>query len=449
MKWILYIITGILVSMFYFPFEFTFLPTVNTKMMMAGVGLAVILLVFVRKGDFSFPSSLFILLTLSGVVSLIAYYAITYNQTEDKAYVTYIISAAVWLSAAYVLCHVIHLVHGTISVDIILNYMICVCVGQCILAMAINYNEGVMNFVDKIAVGGAYMRDLERLYGIGCGLDVAGTRFSCVLIGISFLVSRRADTMSTTRMCFLFLAFSIITVLGNMIARTTVVGSVIGLAYMLIFGIFLPSTSKGKQGGKLSRIILVVLGLTIPVILYYNKTNEEFRELMEFGFEGFYSLAEKGEWQVASNEILKNMVVWPDNLKTWVIGDGYFLNQRYDANYIGDATTGGFYMGTDVGYCRFIFYFGIIGLAAFLIVLAYAAFLCMKEYKEYAFMFLLVLTAGLVMFAKSSTDIFCFFCPFITAAIVREDHLAFGDVEEDEEEEDSEEESPEPLEAEA
>ena len=72
----------------------------------------------------------------------------------------------------------------------------------------------------------------------------------------------------------------------------------------------------------------------------------------------------------------------------------------------------------------------------------------MKEYKEYAFMFLLVLAAGFVMFAKSSTDIFVFFCPFITAAIVREDHLAFGDVEEDEEEEDSEEESPEPLKAE-
>ena len=79
------------------------------------------------------------------------------------------------------------------------------------------------------------------------------------------------------------------------------------------------------------------------------RTNPEFYELTRFAFEGFFSLAEKGEWEVASNEMLKNMIVYPDEFKTWMIGDGYFLNQRYDPNYIGDATEGGFYMGTDIG----------------------------------------------------------------------------------------------------
>ena len=436
MKWLLYLITGILVSMFYFPYEFTFFPGTNTKMMLAALGLVAMLWTFVRKRDFTFPSSIFVLLVLSATVSLIAYFAITYNQTEDKAYVSYVVSAAVWLSAAYMICHVIYLVHGKISVEIILNYLICICVWKCSLAMVINYNQQVSDLVDRYIIGGAYIRDLERLYAPGCALDMAGTRFSCVLVGISFLISRKADNISTGRMLFLFLAFAVTTVLGNMIARTTVVGSVLGLAFMLVFGFIVPSKSGGKNGPKLFGTIAAVLAIAIPVVIYFNRTNDEFRELMEFGFEGFYSLAETGEWQVASNEILKNMVVWPDNLKTWVIGDGYFLNQRYDANYIGDATTGGFYMGTDVGYCRFIFYFGIIGLAAFMFVLAYAAYLCMKENKEYALMFLMVLAAGYIMFAKSSTDIFVFFCPFICATIVREDHILFEESEEEEEEND-------------
>ena len=50
------------------------------------------------------------------------------------------------------------------------------------------------------------------------------------------------------------------------------------------------------------------------------------RKNFRFGFEGFVSLIEKGRWEVDSNETLKSMFVWPDNPKTWTIGDGYFSN---------------------------------------------------------------------------------------------------------------------------
>lgn len=60
------------------------------------------------------------------------------------------------------------------------------------------------------------------------------------------------------------------------------------------------------------------------------------------------------------------MYVFPDNLKTWIIGDGYFSNPyNTDPFYIGTRSRG-YYMGTDVGYLRFIFYFGLIGLSAFI-----------------------------------------------------------------------------------
>ena len=44
------ILTGILTSFYFFPFEFAFLPGANTKMIMAGVGL-VILVVNMARGQ--------------------------------------------------------------------------------------------------------------------------------------------------------------------------------------------------------------------------------------------------------------------------------------------------------------------------------------------------------------------------------------------------------------
>ena len=114
------------------------------------------------------------------------------------------------------------------------------------------------------------------------------------------------------------------------------------------------------------------------------------------------------------------MVVWPDNLKTWIIGDGYFSNSRYDPNYLGDATDKGFYMGTDIGYLRFLFYFGILGLVWIIGVLVYSAYVCAEQFKKYAWLFIMALGVGLIIWAKVSTDIFLFFCLFLCAAALQE-----------------------------
>ena len=213
------------------------------------------------------------------------------------------------------------------------------------------------------------------------------------------------------------------------------VGLGIGLGYLVLQqfqGIF----QQRNQGGdkKVLGMWGVALGVLIPIAVFYYNTSEQFHELMRFGFEGFFSLAETGEWMVASNETLESMIVFPEDLETWIVGDGYFANQRNDINYLGDATEGGFYMGTDIGYLRFIFYFGLIGLFAMSMVIIYAASLCAESYPEYRAIFWLVCLANFVVWLKVSTDLFLFFCPFICASIIAN---AFEQEEEDEDEEEA------------
>ena len=143
---------------------------------------------------------------------------------------------------------------------------------------------------------------------------------------------------------------------------------------------------------------------------------------MRFGFEGFFSLAETGEWQSRSNDILLNMVVFPDNMKTWLIGDGYGANPSVDPYYIGPDYHG-FYMGTDIGYLRFLFYFGIFGLIALVSLICYAAGICIRRFQSYRTMFLLILAVNLIVWFKVSTDIFMVFALFL--CIPPEDNEAY------------------------
>ncbi|MEE1021981.1 MAG: hypothetical protein U0L83_02420, partial [Muribaculaceae bacterium] len=142
------------------------------------------------------------------------------------------------------------------------------------------------------------------------------------------------------------------------------------------------------------------------------------RKNIEFGFEGFFSLAEKGEWQSNSNDILRDMLVFPDNVKTWLIGDGYAANPldntsgNADPYYTGPSFHG-FYMQTDIGYCRVIFYFGVVGLCILLGLFITTTKLLVRRFYEYKIMFILLLCINLIGWCKVSTDIFVVFAPFL------------------------------------
>ena len=94
------ILTVLVTSFFFFPFSFSFLPSQNTKNLLAVVGLVFVIIELVRRKDLSVPRELLILLFISGMVSLLSLISITYNQTPDTTYVSFIRSTAIWLSSA-------------------------------------------------------------------------------------------------------------------------------------------------------------------------------------------------------------------------------------------------------------------------------------------------------------------------------------------------------------
>ena len=413
MKWLKILLTGIAVSLFYFPITFTFFPVSNTKNLMAAVGLVCVLFFLVRKREFSFPRDLVVLLLLSSFVSIISLFSITYNQTPDTSYVEYIRAAVIWLSGAFAICMFIYLTHKRVDVPLLVNYLMAVCIFQCVMAMLIHYVPAVQIFVDSyVNQGQGLLKEMDRLYGVGASLDVGGSRFAAVLVAIAYMMEESKEKNGNTPKIVLVLAFCIITVIGNMIARTTIVGTIIGLVYVALMEMRRMGWKKADDFHSSWLAWIATLAILIPTGVTLYNTSPDFHDQMRFGFEGFFSLFEKGEWEVRSNTTLEKMVVWPEELRTWVIGDGYFENQRNDRNYIGDATTAGYYMGTDIGYLRFLFYFGVIGLVAISAVMAFAGIVSIKAFPDYFPLFLMGIAANFVVWLKVATDLFPFLSLF-------------------------------------
>lgn len=409
-KALLVTITLVVTSCYFFPFVLAIFPIANSKMILAAFGLVILFLNLAKKRhagvDFDFIS-----LTLWALlVSLITYAAITVNNTPDDTFAIYFISMWVWLGGAYSVVMLIKYVHGEVTVPLVVNYLLAVCVMQCVLALIFNCYAAASEWYNSIFVGESYMGNVNgvRLHGIGCALDVAGFRFSVVICMIAFLLGCNREKalvwIYIVSICF-------ISIVGNMISRSTTIGSVIACAFIIYITVFVKKDMELVT--KLS--VIVVLAVSICIFLY--TTNLAFKQNLRFGFEGFFSLAETGEWQTNSNDILWRMVVWPDNLKTWLIGDGYMNNpadkflDTYDPYFVGNFH--GYYMETDIGYLRYIFYFGVVGLVVFCIFFIQTCRVLCRRFPTFKCMFLLVLVVNFIQWFKVSSDLFVVFALFL------------------------------------
>ena len=412
MKHIIIFFTVILTSFFFFPIEFVFAPGVNTKMMIAVLGILFFFLNSIGKQKIVMFKEIFIATIIACIFSFIVLYAVIYNNTEDYTYATYIVSMWVWLGGAYAVCQVINRVHGFISVKLVINYLIAVCALQCLSALLIdnipfvkllvdNYTSGTVTDSEFLSKGG-------RLYGIGAALDVAGTRFSAVLVMIAVLLCTDNEIQSNRKHIAMYVfLFVWIAVVGSIMTRTTNVGIIIAAIY-LVYATGILRMQIQKMNLKLWGIFIGVTFLLVLLCIYLYNHVPSAQNLLRFGFEGFINWLETGKWRTHSTDILQNMWVFPESWKTWIIGDGYFENPH---NYAYKG--GGYYMGTDVGYLRFIFYCGLTGLSAFTVFFVYLSVACYRKFPQERELFLLLLVLMFMIWAKVSTDIFLVYALFL------------------------------------
>lgn len=434
-RFLLSIFTVLLVSGLIFPFSFTFFPSQNTKNMMAAAGMVIFVLdLVIKRKRISAEKGTILVFIMAFAVAFMALFTMIYHNTSDSTYVSYPFSLVLWLCGGYTCIKMMKANHGYASVSLVSQYLTAVAVMQCTIALMIDNIPAFENWVNSwMFMGREYWATSGRLYGVGCGLDVAGVRFSCIVLMLSHLCYEAGCERDRKKLAVCLICFAAIAVVGNMIARTTLVGVGAALVLWIMLSLIPSKKAVMDMGVVWGWFIMIVAAASILCSTLY-KSNEKVRDNLRFGFEGFFSLVEKGYWETTSNNTLKDMVVWPDNPGTWIFGDGYMLDPADVEDYLikNDVAGDYVYMGTDIGYCRFIFYFGIVGLAVFIIYFAVAAAACGARAPSKKICFFMLWVINMVVWAKVTTDVFAVLSIFLLT-----------DIERDEDEEDKEESLPE------
>ena len=410
----------IIVDFFFFSTLLSFTGSYNTKELMAVVGIFLFIFDMSRQRQFALSNEFIGLLAYSGLLSMAALFSALVHNTQERTYTTFFISMLVWLSSAYVAVKCLKGTHGKLSIELVGKYIVAITVVQGLMAVIADNYVPLDNFIMRNVPGLAWTKSEGRLYGFGttAALDSGGIRFAIAAILCAHNIKVAVQEERPKGLPLYVLAFLIITVTGNMIARTTLVGSIIGLAYLLIY--ISPFSSKLTTATFKAWIWIIMETLAIVIIVtsLYN-SDQNFYRRTRFAFEGFFSLAEEGHWRTGSNDALMSMYVFPDNAETWLIGDGYFIVPGSDPNYMGTATEG-YYMGTDVGYLRFIFFFGLLGLAIYSLFIIYAGRTCIRMHPDNTLLFLLLIAVNFVVWLKVATDCFFILALFICLGYIRD-----------------------------
>ena len=189
-KNISYIITGLIVSMYFFPFGFTFLPEItNSKNLCGFMGVILALFDGLKVREIRVNKIMLGAIFIVIIYSIIGYISIDINNSFDKSYANYFVSFSIWTFGAYFACSVINKVHGVVNIRLVGIYLAAVGLSQCILALLNNTFPFFKVLVDTyIEQGSGFLDGIGRWYGIGAALDPAGVRFCLILILIAGIV---------------------------------------------------------------------------------------------------------------------------------------------------------------------------------------------------------------------------------------------------------------------
>ncbi|MFC0308201.1 hypothetical protein ACFFHK_00560 [Gallibacterium trehalosifermentans] len=255
---------------------------------------------------------------------------------------------------------------------------------QDILLWLIRYSEGRSLIVASLVQG-------NRFIGFGTQFFGAGIIYAFTIILLSF---RLAQQQKGTLFIRDLVILAVISLVGLLLARTVLVGIVIGgiiFCYQRYF--------RDYYRTALFCFLLLPSALLLLLIFLYAVLNNLFgvdllhSKLFYFVAELFINLFSGSGLETESTDLLLEMYqILPTTMTTWLVGDGFYLTRN--------SIDGLYYMGTDVGYLRIIFAVGIIGLVVNLMVHSYLSAKIMQLRPQRALLYFALLTLYFILLIK-------------------------------------------------
>jgi hypothetical protein len=303
---------------------------------------------------------LFFIIFLLTIVTLVT---LLFNGTNDAIFIKYCFLILVRMPSSYFVIRLLKRTYGYISLSKIAQYIVNTVMIQLVISVCMFFSPSIANIFESIqTVQKDDLALLEasinmRLHGFGINFFGAGVVNGFALLLIPQLLWTSSN--NNKKMFYYSFAFLAILIVGMMMARTTMVGGLFALALLLgqsLRRINYLATSTVKFFG----FIILIPALFIGILMVLSPGAwEQLTNLSNFAFESFINYFEGNGFVSQSTDQLASLYVFPTSLKTYLIGDGHFADPNNPSLY---------YMHTDVGFLRLIFYFGIIGITVYAIM---------------------------------------------------------------------------------
>ena len=226
-----------------------------------------------------------------------------------------------------------------------------------------------------------------RIRGLGTAFFSSGVVNCIALIVIALYYN-------PSRKIYLFFYFLIV-LIGIFMSRTTIIGFLISIPILLKR---LNVSFKSVMIGTFALIgTLYVIGTNLK-----NSEEQKYLNLFNFGFAIINDYEDSKKLNTGDLDAISYNGRLPNNIKTWVIGDGLLADPM-------NPTTA-YYKGVDQGYLRSLYFFGILGTLS-LLVGYYLEVLQVVRHNKNKLFYLLFFLYVIIMY-KGLIDIFQFIIPF-------------------------------------
>lgn len=330
-----------------YPVSIIFLP-IDTGRILCGLGLIYVLLwkrYRINKGICPVFMYAFPLVLFAWVATTIV------NDAYDFSFIKKVVAIILYCFSAILVVDLIRKSVKQYTEFTILEWIIGAAIVQALLSFLLfllpSLKDVYLEMVkmDETAEGIMMSQSAFRL------IAVAKSQYANMAVMYGFALICGITLFFSGKPCFFQhkivfgLSMLIIVIAGILSARTFFL--IAGISFMY-FCYLLWCKMKWKAVFFIVITTICVIGIFFICLLLLK--NSEYENTYKWAFEWYINLSEGGELETSSTNTLQSMYVFPETVKTWWLGDGKFHTKF-----------GGFYMNTDVGYLRNLYYWGICG----------------------------------------------------------------------------------------
>lgn len=350
-----------IVFIFIYPIFLKFLPLPFDRVLQA-VGLLVLLLnpqdlIKILK---SAPFWRFMVLTL-GLLILAIIAQLQIIGAYDFYFIKTVIDTFLSVFSAYLVFWALRKLNRSIDISYVLYFIVLAGLLQTVISTIFfvntSYFETYISFLKEETNEGLFSRLStlnKRFIGVGSQFFSGVIKYGFAFLSILILPFLKRSKFTSNKIIY-WSCVLLIVVGGVLTGRTFFVA--------LLLGVLMVSILKAKSlfsfvSANVKVFFMVIIAL--PIIYFIASLlldGERLDTINDYVFELFINFFSEGELSTTSSDATLAMYKFPEQISTWIFGDGKMFD------------SGGYYMRTDVGFIRLIFYFGLPSTFFFVYVL--------------------------------------------------------------------------------